>query len=138
MMGRFRCFLNDCELKEIYLHGRRYTWSNEQEVPTLVRLDRVFVTVDWEELQSSCSLCCLATVVADHCPLILDCSPQPVGRKRFQFEQFWLKLNGFKEVVDTASGEIDGDLDPFRRLVSKLKRTARQLMRRLDALKCSS
>jgi hypothetical protein len=25
MMGRFRRFLNDCELKEIYLHGRRYT-----------------------------------------------------------------------------------------------------------------
>ncbi|PNT71414.1 hypothetical protein BRADI_2g27172v3, partial [Brachypodium distachyon] len=29
MMGRFCRFLNDCELKEIYLHGRRYTWSNE-------------------------------------------------------------------------------------------------------------
>jgi glutathionyl-hydroquinone reductase len=44
-MGRFHSFLNDCELKEIYLHGRRYTWSNERETPTLVRLDRVFVTV---------------------------------------------------------------------------------------------
>jgi endonuclease/exonuclease/phosphatase family metal-dependent hydrolase len=56
MMGRFRRFLNDCELKEIYLHGRRYTWSNERETPTLVRLDRVFVTVPWEELHSSCTL----------------------------------------------------------------------------------
>jgi hypothetical protein len=55
MMGRFRRFLNDCELKEIYLHGRRYTWSNEQAILALVRLDRVFIMVDWEELQSNCS-----------------------------------------------------------------------------------
>jgi hypothetical protein len=39
MMGRFRRFLNDCVLKEIYLHGKRFTWSNERETPTLVRLD---------------------------------------------------------------------------------------------------
>lgn len=31
MMGRFRRFLNDSALKEIYLHGRRYTWSNERD-----------------------------------------------------------------------------------------------------------
>jgi hypothetical protein len=30
MMGRFQRFLNDYELKEIYLHGRRYMWSNER------------------------------------------------------------------------------------------------------------
>lgn len=59
MMGRFRCFLNDCELKEIYLHGRRYTWSNERDTPTLVRLDRVFTTLAWEEMFGSCMLRCL-------------------------------------------------------------------------------
>jgi hypothetical protein len=76
------------ELKENYLHGWRYTWSNEQKIPTLARLDRVFVMVDWEELESNCSLRCLAPVVADHFPLLHDCTPQPVGRKQFQFEQF--------------------------------------------------
>lgn len=30
MMGRFRRLLNDIELKEIDLLGRRYTWSNER------------------------------------------------------------------------------------------------------------
>jgi hypothetical protein len=127
MMGRFRRFLNDCELKEIYLHGRRYTWSNERETPTLVRLDRVFVTVDWEELHSSCMLRCLATVVADHCPLLLDCTTKCTGRRRFQFERFWLKLDGFDEAVRNAWEVIEGDPDPFRRLTAKLKRTARCL-----------
>uniref|UniRef100_A0A452Z0F7 Endonuclease/exonuclease/phosphatase domain-containing protein n=1 Tax=Aegilops tauschii subsp. strangulata TaxID=200361 RepID=A0A452Z0F7_AEGTS len=36
MMGRFRRVLNDLALKEVYLSGRRYTWSNEQSPPTLV------------------------------------------------------------------------------------------------------
>lgn len=37
MMGRFRRFLDDAEVKEIPLHGQKYTWSNET-IPTLVRL----------------------------------------------------------------------------------------------------
>ena len=39
MMGRFRRFLDDMDLKEIPLLGRKYTWSNERRSPTLVRLN---------------------------------------------------------------------------------------------------
>jgi hypothetical protein len=38
MMRKFRCLLTEMELKELYLNGRRYTWSNEQERATLERL----------------------------------------------------------------------------------------------------
>jgi hypothetical protein len=34
MMGRFLRLVNDLELKEIPLMGRRYTWSNETDAPT--------------------------------------------------------------------------------------------------------
>ena len=34
VMGRFR-LINDLALKEVYLNGRRYTWSNEQSRPPL-------------------------------------------------------------------------------------------------------
>jgi hypothetical protein len=53
---------------------------------------------------------------------------QAVGRKRFQFERYWVKLGGFAEVVQSAWGVVDGDPDPFRRLTAKLKRMARQPM----------
>jgi exonuclease III len=46
MMARFRRALSSLELKELYLNGRRFTWSNERELPTLEKLDRVFSTVD--------------------------------------------------------------------------------------------
>jgi hypothetical protein len=46
MMTTFRHFIQEQEIKDLYLHGRRFTWSNEREVPTLTRIDRAFVSVD--------------------------------------------------------------------------------------------
>lgn len=66
LMGRFRRFVNDLELKEIPLIGRRYTWSNEREAPTLVKLDRVLCTADWEAMFPDCILQSQATEISDH------------------------------------------------------------------------
>jgi hypothetical protein len=61
-MGRFRRAIDDLELRELPLHGRRYTWSNERETPTLERLDRIFCSVDWEAGHPNCFLTCVATL----------------------------------------------------------------------------
>ena len=42
LMGQFRQALNACQLKEVKLQNRKFTWSNERNDPTLVRLDRAF------------------------------------------------------------------------------------------------
>ncbi|XP_073354843.1 uncharacterized protein [Aegilops tauschii subsp. strangulata] len=73
-MSRFRRFIPDMELSVIYLHGRRYSWSNEQVHPTLVRNDRVLCTPSWEAAQPSCMLCCLALTISYHSPLLIDCT----------------------------------------------------------------
>jgi hypothetical protein len=39
-MGKFHRLLQDLELYELHLHGRLYTWSNEQLHPTLEHIDR--------------------------------------------------------------------------------------------------
>jgi hypothetical protein len=46
LMSRFRNFMHEHELKDLYLHGRRFTWSSERETPTLTRIDRALVSVD--------------------------------------------------------------------------------------------
>jgi hypothetical protein len=46
LLGRFRRFVNDMDLNEILLVGRKYTWSNERNVPTLVKLDHVFCSAN--------------------------------------------------------------------------------------------
>lgn len=50
MMNLFKRLIEDVALKEIPLHGRRFTWSNQQNDPVLVKLDRVFCSVNWELL----------------------------------------------------------------------------------------
>ncbi|KQK00265.2 hypothetical protein BRADI_3g48665v3, partial [Brachypodium distachyon] len=72
MMGRFRRVLADLDLKELYLAGRRYTWSNERDSPTLERLDRVFTSVDWEGMFPAAFLSALSTDTSDHAPLLLE------------------------------------------------------------------
>ncbi|XP_073358223.1 uncharacterized protein [Aegilops tauschii subsp. strangulata] len=49
VMSRFRRFIADEELRDMYLHGRRYTWSSERDSPTLVRNDRVLCTSGFQD-----------------------------------------------------------------------------------------
>ena len=75
MMGRFRRTLSLLELKEIYLNGRRFMWSNERQQPTMEKLDRVFSTVDWEERFPDAFLSANSSGPSDHCPLVLSLAP---------------------------------------------------------------
>jgi len=95
MMGRFCRFVNDLELKEIPLLGWRYTWSIERESPTLVKLDRVLCTGDWEDIFPDCVLQSYATEMSDHCPLVLGLKDGVLGKRWFHFESFWTWLLGF-------------------------------------------
>uniref|UniRef100_A0A453QI52 Endonuclease/exonuclease/phosphatase domain-containing protein n=1 Tax=Aegilops tauschii subsp. strangulata TaxID=200361 RepID=A0A453QI52_AEGTS len=48
--SRINCFrnaLHACELNEIHLQNRKFTWSNERDNPTLCKLDAFFCNVDW-------------------------------------------------------------------------------------------
>jgi hypothetical protein len=88
VMGRFRRAIDDLELRELPLHGRRYTWSNERESSTLERMDRVFCSVDWEAGHPNCFLTCTATLMSDHCPLLLHTELSSPQHRCFHFESF--------------------------------------------------
>lgn len=127
LMGRFHQFINDFELKEIPLLGRRYTWSNEREAPTLVKLDRVLCTNDWEAMFPDCILQSQATEISDHCPLVLGLKEGFHGKKRFHFESFWTKLPGFQDTVVASWSEPIRESCPLERVAIKLKRLTRAL-----------
>jgi exonuclease III len=127
MMGCFRRFVNEMELMEIPLIGRRYTWSNERDSPTLVKLDRVLCTTDWEDIYPDCVLHSHATEMSDHCPLILGLQDGVQGKKRFHFESFWVRLPGFMETVVTSWEEPVQPMCPLQCISFKLKRLTRAL-----------
>jgi hypothetical protein len=62
-MGLFRRMVDDLLLKEATLVGHKFTWSNDQEVPTLVRLDHWFSSVDWELTNPDCMLTALSSSI---------------------------------------------------------------------------
>jgi exonuclease III len=99
LMNLFRRFINELELKEANLLGRRYTWSNECDQPTLERIDRWFCSVDWDEMYPAASLTALSSSLSDHCPILMSTVVQVFAKRRFRFEKFWTKLDGFSEAV---------------------------------------
>lgn len=68
MMGEFRKAVDDMQLKELKLMGRRFTWSNDR---TQTRIDSAFCTADWDLMLPDCNLQALSSLVSDHCPLLM-------------------------------------------------------------------
>lgn len=82
LMGQFRRALTTCQLKEINLQNRKFTWSNERETPTLVRLDRAFCNASWDLAFENHVLHALSSSLSDHCPLLLS-NQSALGNHRF-------------------------------------------------------
>jgi exonuclease III len=86
-MWEFRNFVQDKELREICLKGRKITWSNDN---TQTRIDKAFCTATWKHATqlSTQWLNAMSSLVSDHCPLLLigqDIIPRYRG---FRFECF--------------------------------------------------
>jgi len=126
-MSRFRQAVAQLELLDIHLHGRRYTWSNERRSPTLVRLDRALVSLDWEALHPDCHLQALSSDVSDHSPLLLQTRLSIHHARRFLFEAFWPKMSGFQEAVIAGWICTSSTSDPLRRLDELFRNLKRKL-----------
>jgi hypothetical protein len=123
MMSRFRSFVNNFELKELYMHGRLFTWSSESEHPTLTKIDRALVSVDWDINNLDCMLQALSSNVSGHAPLLLSLNVSFRPKRRFCFELFWARLEGFEDVIKEAWKCDDELIDPFKRLDTLFRNT---------------
>jgi mannosylglycoprotein endo-beta-mannosidase len=124
MMARFRDFVGQLELRDLYMHGRLFTWSNEREVPTMTRIDRALVSVDWDLTFPDAMLQALSTSFSDHALLHLALCNGARPKQRFKFEVFWASLPGFQEAVREAWVCDDSIVDPFKRLDALFRNAA--------------
>ena len=102
LIGSFRSALNHLELKEMRLSGRKFTWSNAQENPVLTKIDHFFHSDDWDELFPNAHLQAISSACSDHAPLLLLGDTEVRRCPSFKFEEFCLRLPGFKEAVAMA------------------------------------
>jgi endonuclease/exonuclease/phosphatase family metal-dependent hydrolase len=85
--GTFNTLIHFYELREILMTGGLYTWSNNQENPTLKKLDRILVSKEWEDIFPDTLVTKLPREVSDHNPLILStASYKPTVHIQFRFE----------------------------------------------------
>ena len=96
----FNAVIENWELKEIETPGRRFTWSNNQQDPTMKKLDRVLISLDWEHLFPLVTLRLLTRELSDHAPIVVDLGlNRPKVEKPFKFELCWFLREDLADVV---------------------------------------
>ncbi|KAM0904229.1 hypothetical protein ACQ4PT_018157 [Festuca glaucescens] len=107
----FNNAINNLCLFELPLSDRNYTWSNHREVPTLVRLDRVFINHVWNSVFPSSTLSSLARDTSDHVPLVATISTLIPKRGYFRYDAAWSLHAGFKNLIRSSWGVFDSFFD---------------------------
>jgi hypothetical protein len=85
------------DLREIDMFDRKFTWANSRTVPTYERLDRVLVSIEWEQNYPLATMEALNREISDHAPLLLSTGEKAKPKKQppFMFELGWLLKDGF-------------------------------------------
>ncbi|RVW84239.1 Transposon TX1 uncharacterized 149 kDa protein [Vitis vinifera] len=120
-MRRFAQVTDELELLDIPLHGGVASWSGGRNNQAWARLDRFLVTQDWLDCFSGVLQCRLPRPVSDHFPIILKGGGVRKGPSPFRFENMWLKVEGFKDLLRGWWQEAGGRGRASFRVASKLK-----------------
>jgi len=102
MINRFRATIDNLELARIELRGKKYTWCNDQQLPTMTRIDHIFASTDWLDLFPRTELQALASLGSDYCALFLQGDTNRDFYRGFRFEAHWVQMPGFADTVQKA------------------------------------
>ncbi|XP_028100123.1 uncharacterized protein LOC114299551 [Camellia sinensis] len=87
-MNEFNEFIDKCEVSELPLLGRRFTWCNSFVEEKWSKIDRVLVDPKWLEV-FKLKLWGLPRLVSDHCPLLMMEDERDWGPKPFRVLNAW-------------------------------------------------
>lgn len=90
LVDKFNNFIVVNKLMEIKRGGPRFTWINKQACPTMVGLNRILVSTDWEANYPLCTAFSLTKVGSDHSPTVLNLGDKEIIKPgRFYFVKNW-------------------------------------------------
>jgi exonuclease III len=127
MLNRFKSTIDNLAVAQIELRGKKYTWSNEQQLPTMTKIDHLFATNEWLDIFPRTDLQALASLGSDHCPLMLQGDVVRDFYRGFRFEAHWANRPGFLDAVKEAWSRSVNTQDAIMRVHVKLLRTAKAL-----------
>lgn len=122
-MCSFNDLIRDLEILDIPLVNRAFTWSSKRPKPIFSRLDRTFLSTDWNLSFPKIELEALEMVVSDHVPLLLTCKkpatkPCPIRMESFllDYEEVGIKI---KEIWSNVN-PISNGMQTFHSNVTQL------------------
>lgn len=121
----FNAVIEQGELMDIALSGRKYTWSNNHEDPTFTVLDRVLVSSTWEEHYPLVNVSCLSRELSDHTPLLITSGEKLKNQQKFRFENCWFERPDLPHVIGSVwNGVFHGrnQLDIWHKKFTKLRK----------------
>ena len=98
-MFKFSDFIERNFLVDIPLVGGEYTWFRDSENPSMSRMDRVLVSADCEDHFLNVTQRPLPRVISNHCLLLVEAGGMLRGKTSFKFENIWLKMEGFVDLM---------------------------------------
>ena len=91
--------VDDLELLDLPLQRVVFSWSEGRNNQSWARLDRFLVTQSWLDLFRGVVQSRLPRPTSDHFPILLKGGGLSRGPSPFRFENMWLKIDGFKDLL---------------------------------------
>ena len=98
-MRRFAQIVEELEIIDLPLQGGVLTWNGGRNNQAWARLDRFRVTQNWLDHFNGVVQSRLPRPTLDHFPILLMGGGLRRGPSPFRFENMWLKVDGFKDLL---------------------------------------
>ncbi|XP_031107562.1 uncharacterized protein LOC116012214 [Ipomoea triloba] len=114
----FNNMLEDCGLFDLGMSGRKFTWERGKGTDSWVeeRLDRAVAGADWCSLFPQATVSNHDVITSDHTAIFIEIDGPAIVRqkRRFMFENAWIKESGCKDIVLRAWTASVGEPLPRR------------------------
>ena len=91
LMDLFNELIVELQLVDVPLKNRSYTWCSKRPKPVFSRIDRCFMSPEWNTTFPIITLHAQDMMVSDHVPLILSCKHRFHVKRQPKMELLWLR-----------------------------------------------
>ncbi|XP_029148342.1 uncharacterized protein [Arachis hypogaea] len=118
--------LDDCELFDLKVTGRRYTWYRAVQAGRNLakKLDRAPVNEAWMTMFPEGYSKILSRLHSDHCPILVHChgGPRVKGSRPFRFQAAWATHPSYKHVISKAWNQEFGGVTKRLKMIDQIRR----------------